>query len=182
MRHPDRSLVSGSAAGLVMIAALATGASAQSPAAIESGARMRVFAGSGAPVTGRLVVWRSDSLIMIVDGAERAYASPSIVRMETPAGRRSQTWRGAKLGLVIGAVAGIVLGLADGDDPPENWFAMTAGDKAMAAGAGLGLLGIGIGAGVGAASRVEDWKPVDVPGPVPEVARARVRVGARIAF
>lgn len=182
MRHPLGTTRPGSAiTALVIIAAMASPASAQSPAAVESGLRMRVFPASGAPVIGRLVVWRSDSLIMIVNGAARAYPAPSIVRMETFAGRRSQAWRGAKLGLAIGAVAGLALGLADGDDPPENWFAMTAGEKAMAAGAGLGLLGMGIGAGVGAASRVDYWRPVDMPG-AGEVAGARARVGARIAF
>lgn len=46
----------------------------------------------------------------------------------------------------IGLILGAVLGLADGDDNPDTWFALSAGEKAL----GLGLLGFGVGAIVGA--------------------------------
>ena len=164
---------------LVALALLAVETSAQSHAPSAAGVRMRVLTASGAPVAGRLVAWGTDSLVLLVDGTERAYATGSLVRVETFAGRRSQAWRGAKLGLVIGMVAGVALGIAEGDDAP-GWFAMTAGEKALAGGVGLGLLGMGIGAGIGAASGADHWEPAALPGAAADLARGGTRIGARI--
>lgn len=51
--------------------------------------------------------------------------------------------RSALTGLLIGAGTFALVGLASGDDPRENWFAFTAGEKAFAGavfGGGAGLL------------------------------------------
>ena len=53
--------------------------------------------------------------------------------------------KGTLIGLGVGTVLGAVIGLASGDDPPEEWFALTAGEKAL----GLGLIGGGAGALIG---------------------------------
>ena len=53
---------------------------------------------------------------------------------------------GVLIGLVAGAAVGAIIGFASGDDPPEEWFALTAGEKAF----GLGLLGGSTGALIGA--------------------------------
>ena len=147
----------------------------------DPGVRMRIVNSAGTEVSGRLVSWRADSIILAVGGEERAFESQSLVRAETFAGRSSQAWRGAKLGLVVGAIAGVALGLASGDDE-SGWFAMSAGEKALGAGIGFGMLGMGIGAGVGAASHVDRWQAVTIPDAVPPVARSGTRIGARLAF
>jgi hypothetical protein len=56
--------------------------------------------------------------------------------------------RGALIGAVSGATAGVIIGFADGDDEP-GWFTMTAEEKAMAAGVGLALTGTFIGIIIG---------------------------------
>ncbi len=53
--------------------------------------------------------------------------------------------KGALIGLGAGAVVGAIIGFASGDDPPEQFLAFTAGEKAF----GLGLLGGSTGALIG---------------------------------
>src|SRR5688572_25397914 len=83
--------------------------------------------------------------------------------------RKNSVLRGALIGFGIGAVAGIVSGLASGNDPVytepvydpfsaiavslNNAFAMTAGEKAVWGGIGLGATGAIIGAVIGAVAK-----------------------------
>jgi len=87
--------------------------------------------------------------------------------------RKNSALRGALIGFGIGAVAGIVIGLASGDDPvmeyPDpatdplglgtfgtalnNAFAMTAEEKAIGGGIGLGATGAIIGTIIGAVAK-----------------------------
>jgi len=87
--------------------------------------------------------------------------------------RKHSVRRGALIGFGIGAAAGIIIGLASGDDPvlayPDpnedplglgtmmvamnNSFAMTAGQKAVAAGLGLGTTGAIVGTIIGAVAK-----------------------------
>jgi hypothetical protein len=61
--------------------------------------------------------------------------------------------RGAWKGAVIGLVTGVIAGFVEGDDPPEDWFGMTASEKALTySGMGAGL-GAGIGALIGALAK-----------------------------
>ncbi len=84
--------------------------------------------------------------------------------------RKKSVLKGALLGFGIGAVTGVIIGFASGDDPIapypdpaddflglgslsagiQNAFAMTAGEKAVAGGAGLGVTGAIVGTVVGA--------------------------------
>lgn len=78
--------------------------------------------------------------------------------------RKNAGLRGALIGLGAGALVGIIMGLADGDDPVQpytggfgdlfigigNALAMTAGEKAAIGAMGGGLLGAGAGAIIGA--------------------------------
>jgi hypothetical protein len=57
--------------------------------------------------------------------------------------------RGALIGTLTGLLIGIVAGSIEGDDPEENWFRLSATDKALRYG-GIGAAGgIGIGAIIG---------------------------------
>ena len=75
---------------------------------------------------------------------------------------KSRVLSGMGYGALVGAGAGIVIGIADGDDPPcppDAWVCFprySAGAKAFIAGFGLGVLGTGIGAIVGAVSSTAD--------------------------
>jgi hypothetical protein len=70
--------------------------------------------------------------------------------------KKSKFWGGAGTGALIGAGTGIILGLASGDDPPNQWFSMTAGEKALFAGLFLGATGAVTGGFFGAAQGVDD--------------------------
>jgi hypothetical protein len=87
--------------------------------------------------------------------------------------RKNSVRRGALIGFGIGAAAGIIIGLASGDDPVmsypnpnedplglgtmmaamNNAFAMTAGQKAIAGGLGLGATGAIVGTIIGAVAK-----------------------------
>ncbi|HET7899252.1 MAG TPA: hypothetical protein VFL47_16310 [Flavisolibacter sp.] len=54
--------------------------------------------------------------------------------------------RGALIGAVVGIGIGAGIGFASGDDPPDQWFSFTAGEKA----ASLALLGVVLGTPIGA--------------------------------
>ena len=63
--------------------------------------------------------------------------------------KKNKIGKGILIGAVTGLVAGGLIGLIDGDDPPDTWFALTAGDKAIIAGVPLAICGAGIGAAIG---------------------------------
>lgn len=87
--------------------------------------------------------------------------------------RKNSALKGALIGFGIGAAAGVIIGLASGDDPvmsyPDpyndpfligsmavamnNAFAMTAGEKAIAGGLGLGATGAIVGTIIGAVAK-----------------------------
>jgi hypothetical protein len=71
--------------------------------------------------------------------------------------------RGMGIGFLAGATAGVTLGVADGDDPPDEWFALTAAEKAMI---GVVILGGGsalLGSVIGAVAPRSRWVPVELP-------------------
>jgi hypothetical protein len=88
--------------------------------------------------------------------------------------RKHSALRGALIGFGVGAAAGILIGLASGNDPvmtytPDpygdplgleaigvamnNAFAMTAGEKAVVGGVGLGITGAIVGTIIGAVAK-----------------------------
>jgi hypothetical protein len=87
--------------------------------------------------------------------------------------RKNSVLKGALIGFGVGAAAGIIIGLASGDDPVmaypnpnedplglgtmvvafNNSFAMTAGQKAIVGGLGLGATGAIIGTIIGAVAK-----------------------------
>ena len=87
--------------------------------------------------------------------------------------RKNSVLKGALIGFAMGAAAGVIIGLASGDDPmmsyPDpyndplflgtmvvamnNAFAMTAGEKAVAGGLGLGATGAIVGTIIGAVAK-----------------------------
>ena len=87
--------------------------------------------------------------------------------------RKNSVLKGALIGLGIGAAAGVIIGLASGNDPVmaypsanddpfglgtmavalNNSFAMTAGEKAVAGGLALGATGALVGTIIGAVAK-----------------------------
>jgi hypothetical protein len=63
--------------------------------------------------------------------------------------RHNKIGKGILVGAITGLVAGGLIGLIDGDDPPGTWFALRAEEKAIIAGVPLAVCGAGIGAIIG---------------------------------
>jgi hypothetical protein len=59
--------------------------------------------------------------------------------------KKNAALKGTLIGLGAGIVVGAIAGFASGDDPQEEWFALTAGEKAF----GLGIIGGFTGALIG---------------------------------
>jgi hypothetical protein len=69
--------------------------------------------------------------------------------------RNGSVKKGALIGLVSGALTGIIIGHAAGDDQCDGFCVMSfsAGDKAAMAGIGLGILGVSVGAIAGSSRK-----------------------------
>ncbi len=63
------------------------------------------------------------------------------------------------LGLAVGAGTGVLVGLGSGDDDPQQWFALSAEEKAAVFGLGLGLTGGAVGLVIGLLNRHDVWTP-----------------------
>lgn len=63
--------------------------------------------------------------------------------------RNNNIGRGILFGTLTGFFLGGMVGLISGNDPPDTWFGMTAGDKAILLGVPLAVAGVGIGAAIG---------------------------------
>jgi hypothetical protein len=59
--------------------------------------------------------------------------------------KKNAALKGTLIGLGAGIIVGAIAGFASGDDPQEEWFALTAGEKAF----GLGIIGGAAGALIG---------------------------------
>ena len=127
----------------------------------DSGSRIRFTPATGSPVIGRLVQWTPDSIVLESDIGRHRFGLAADARVEHSVGKRSQAGRLAGIGALVGVVAGLALGLAAGDDDPNQWFAMTAGEKAVAGGILMGGTGALVGLVVGATHRVDRWEEVD---------------------
>ena len=100
--------------------------------------------GSGTETAGQLVELSADSLVLLVNGAERRFAFTEVARIQ----KRDSLKNGTIIGAVVGAAMGLVAGgISDcpGPDPGGN----CAGFRAAAV-VGSTLAYTGLGAGVDA--------------------------------
>ncbi len=63
--------------------------------------------------------------------------------------KKGSVGRGLLIGFLSGAVIGIATGLISGDDPPNQWFSMSAGEKAFGGALIFGSMGAATGAVIG---------------------------------
>lgn len=109
------------------------------------------------PLTGSIIEVRDSSLILSPLITKKGFLPAMLPLAEVYAfdiesvriQRKNRALRGALNGALIGMATGALIGILDGDDPEEDWFAMTAGEKALAGGIGFGILGGAIGAAIG---------------------------------
>lgn len=157
-RRRGSALIALGLGALVLLAPSHLGAQAAAPPA--AGSRIRFASAPGTRVIGRLVEWTADSIVLETPAGRRRYALGADTRVDLSVGTRTQRGRGARIGALIGLAAGVTLGLASGSDDPNQWFALTAGEKALGGGVLLGGTGALIGLLVGATHRVDRWEQV----------------------
>ena len=168
---------------------------------IGPGARVRVTA----PTLGYrgvvAVVLTRDSQAFILNRLEQkdtvAVAFDQITALDFSAERHGHMLAGLGIGAVGGALLGVVLGYAEGDDKcvcdPEALFclnclgATTASEKARFGAATLGLAGGIVGAIAGGSTKSDRWQPVLIPtrtivGLGKAAAGVGLRIGLRVTF
>jgi hypothetical protein len=131
-----------------------------------------VDASDPAEMEGVLMAIEGSELLIAPEGRSGVVriASDQVARIQVPGGERRQTLRGLGYGAGGGAVLGVVLGLASGDDPDSCWlFCMTAGEKAALAGASLGIVGGVLGLVAGALTKETLWDDVTPPSMRPSI-------------
>jgi hypothetical protein len=171
---------------LACTAPAAAQAAAPASSHVRPGAEVRV---ASPTASGRFVVHELDSEILTLrdsSGAALRVPLASVTMLSVSHGRRSAgagALRGAGLGFAGGAVSGIILGFVAGDDPPQQWFAFTAEEKALAYGLLLGGGSGLVGMVVGLASPGEQWESVPLERVRAGVARdGGLAVGYTIRF
>ncbi len=98
----------------------------------------------------------------------------SITKLDVVTGRKGHWLAGAGIGFLFG----VVTGAASGDDPSDQWFAYSAGEKAMMGGLGFGL----IGAGVGALIKSDRWSEVPLDQIRPRLVAQKDGVGVGVVL
>ncbi len=157
---------------------------------VTPGARVRISAPSVAenPLLGTVVALPADTLIVDAPGYADPLALPlaSVARLEVSQGQESRTLKGAGIGSLIGAGAGLasaaiacaITGDCDSGDPYTGLVYLSLGVLGAAAGALTGAI-------IGSTKEVDRW--VDVPlervrfGLTPS-EHLGLTVSARVAF
>jgi hypothetical protein len=162
---------------------------AQAPL-LEPGARVRLNApGLGGRLTGTLVAWESDTLVVRVDGEGLGLIVPrdSITQIEV-GGKRPMTLEGVGLGLLGGTLLALIASPDWVDENGDCTLPCLAYEVSPDAGTRvvvLSLLGALLGGLAGAATKVDTWTPVRLErldvGPAPGGGLA-LGVGVRVSF
>jgi hypothetical protein len=134
----------------------------------------------GARPIGRLVAFDDDSVVIRFEGHTVPFRVPRdvITRLEVNRGGRRNVLKSAGIGLAVGALAGVAVGIASGNDEP-GLLAFSAGEKAAIAGAGLGVAGAVVGLVAGVARRGPRWEAVEPGKRVGVFVEPRRNGGAR---
>ncbi len=150
------------AASLILATSLPL--AAQRSVAREDRVRITLRDKSGQPVVGRVSTIRKDTVVVWSEGESllRPITSDKIEKVEISRGKRSKVGMGALIGFAAGAVGGLVVAVADGDNC--NGFCPV--DQTAEAGIAalvFGVVGTAVGAAVGFATRGEHWEVAALP-------------------
>ncbi len=88
---------------------------------------------------------KKNSIILLEPKFEMDVSFANRITFNTGEIFSSKFWKGFLYGGLIGGAAGALMGLISGDDILSGWFAMTAGQKAVA----LGAVGFVVGGVIG---------------------------------
>lgn len=144
---------------------------------LARGAKVKVQVNGAEEFEGELLSVRDSAILIFTGDSDLADQLPKhLSRVKVIDSRRitrvtllgkSKVLKGMRLGTLIGAGAGVLIGLASGDDPPCSsndllCFRFSAGDKAAILATALGGIGFVIGttAGIIKSKKSEEVLPV----------------------
>jgi hypothetical protein len=154
---------------------------------VAPGARVRVSTPAAGRIVGTLLRATTDSVVVeVASGSSVAFPAGGISRLELSAGVQRHGWKGAGIGLLVGAGVGGVIGLAtyrrtECDEPLLDLFVCSFVDRTsrevtvIADAAMVGTLGAVAGALIGHAAR-ESWVRVPL---LPEGSRVGLMTATR---
>ncbi len=133
--------------------------SAQAPL-LEPGARVRLYAPSlGGRLTGTLVAWESDTLVVRVDGEAEGLGlvvpADSVTRLDVSRGKRPMTLEGAGVGMLGGALLALIASPDWVDENGECTLACLAYEVSPHLGTRVAVLSL-LGALLGGPRRLGD--------------------------
>ena len=147
---------------------------AQEDTSLRPGSRVQVHLIEPKPrlVRGTLVSAEADSIRLLKDGRREtlAFSTAGVSQVDTTAGRRTRTGKGALLGAGIGAAAGLALGVAATIEGCSGFCTDPAPGEIAAVSLIVGGIGAAIGALVGSATHTDRWVPASKPRMAIEVA------------
>ncbi len=161
----------------ILVAILAFVPLASATAQVRPGERVRVtrppicapytICVGGPPLqsVGTFWAWEGDSLIMESNGNALALPLNSVTKLEVGRGQKSYTVEGALMGLLVGGVAGAVIGYASYEEcvpKGRGWSCEDVGPEVAALVGGIagGLGGLLVGATIGRSSKTDRWREV----------------------
>lgn len=152
---------------------------------LAPGARLRVRQGDQS-IIGTLVSLDSAGLVIATDKSDTVTAPrASITTVDISTGTKSHAGKGALIGLGVGAVTGVVVGLAASGSDNGGFLDFSSGEWAVGVGLTGAVFGTGLGAIIGAFIHTDKWSPtvlptVGVQGYGPD--DRRVAIGLRLTF
>jgi hypothetical protein len=165
------------AAAVTVLCVLPPLCNAQTIVGVTPGDRVKVWVAfsEGIPLEGTFQEVQNGSLFFSPEGQTDAMEVPldQVESVETFAGTKRQTVKGMGIGAGSGALLGIVLGFASGDDEPCSWVCFSAEEKAAVGGIALGITGGVIGLIAGALTTTDEWREVPLVGARPAIRRNR---------
>lgn len=162
-----------SIASFVLVAAVlaadVASAVGQVATSIDPGSRVRITAPSLGlnEAVGTVKEATDDALVVQFEFPRRVGTVDrfEIGKMDVSIHPQRKVLKSVGVGLLVGAGTGALIGLASGDDDPQQWFAFSAEEKALMGGAMLGVTGAVVGLIVGLVRRSDVWSPM-LPGDV----------------
>ncbi len=143
----------------ILVAILAFVPLASATAQVRPGARVRVtghfcqpfysncVGGSPQQYRGTFVTWKADTLVTESNGDTLSVPVDLVTRLDVSWGRKINTGMNARIGFLLGGLAGAVIGYASYEEcVPQGWFSCIGPDFGPEVG---GLGGLVVGAIIG---------------------------------
>ena len=165
----------------ILVAVLTITPLTNATAQVRPGAQVRVaghfcqpsysncVGGSPQQYVGTFVTWEVDTLVIQNNGDTLSVPASLVTRLDVSRGRKANTGKGAGIGVLLGVVAGALIGYASYES--ESFFIELDPEAYAVWGAVFGgLVGGGVGALIGASIRTDRWQEVPLD-------RLRVNLG-----